>query len=108
MFWFMWSIDTRWFDVAVILGIFAAGGMLFGRFEDHKPRGRRLLKLAVVTAALIGIMELFGRWAGYSVIGLIALFAAYIHIWWLPSKGINGWTAEPRDKYLELVTKRKI
>jgi hypothetical protein len=26
----------------------------------------------------------------------------YIHAVWLPSKGINGWTAEPRDKYYQL------
>lgn len=30
-----------------------------------------------------------------------------IHGWWLPKHGINGWTGEPRDKYLELVGARK-
>jgi hypothetical protein len=25
-----------------------------------------------------------------------------IHGWWLPKKGINGLTAEPKEKYYEL------
>ena len=27
--------------------------------------------------------------------------------YWLPKHGINGWTAEPYDKYLELVRGRR-
>jgi hypothetical protein len=34
---------------------------------------------------------------------LPAIFAAWIHLVWLPRRGINGWTAEPRDQYLMLV-----
>ena len=26
-----------------------------------------------------------------------------LHGWWLPRKGVNGWTAEPRDRYYELL-----
>jgi len=25
-----------------------------------------------------------------------------IHMWWLPKHGINGWTAEPKEKYYQL------
>ena len=32
----MWSTDTLWFDVAVVMTIFAIGSILFGRFEEHK------------------------------------------------------------------------
>jgi hypothetical protein len=28
-----------------------------------------------------------------------ALPVLYIHLWLLPSKGINGWTGEPKEKY---------
>jgi hypothetical protein len=30
------------------------------------------------------------------------LFPLIIHVWWLPKKGINGWTGEPKEKYYEL------
>ena len=33
--------------------------------------------------------------------------AAYVHLVWLPKHGINGWTAEPRDRYLELMERRR-
>jgi len=36
----MWDRSPAWFDLAVILGVFALGSILFGRFEQHKPRAR--------------------------------------------------------------------
>jgi len=41
----MWSTETVWFDLAVVFGIFAFGSILFGRFEEHKPRLRRVITL---------------------------------------------------------------
>ncbi len=38
----MWSTDTRWFDTAIVMGIFAIGNILFGHFEEHRPRVLRL------------------------------------------------------------------
>src|SRR5688500_11510157 len=49
----MWRADTLWFDVAVVMTIFAVGGILFGRFEQHKPRWRRVLKVVVVLAVIL-------------------------------------------------------
>jgi len=43
----MWSMDTLWFDATVVLGIFAVGNILFGHFEAHRPKWRRLLKVEV-------------------------------------------------------------
>jgi hypothetical protein len=37
-----WSTQSGWFDVAAACALYAAGAILFGRFEDHKPRGRYL------------------------------------------------------------------
>lgn len=31
-----------------------------------------------------------------------AALAVWIHLVWLPRRGINGWTAEPRAEYLAL------
>ena len=103
----MWNVDTRWFDVAVVMTIFAIGNVLFGRFEDHKPRARRVLKVVLVTAIIVGIAQTAGRVWAYGVMMVPLAVAAWVHLVWLPRHGINGWTAEPRDKYLELVRARK-
>jgi hypothetical protein len=102
----VWSIDTPWFDLAVVMSIFAFGNALFGRFEEHKPRGRRVLKIALVAAIFIGIAATAGRLWAYAVLSLPLIAAAWVHLVWLPKHGINGWTAEPRDKYLDLVKGR--
>ena len=102
----MWSLDTRWFDVAVVMSIFAFGSILFGLFEQHKPRGRRVLKVIIVSGVFLLVAETAGRAAAYTLLAIPLVVAAYAHLIWLPKHGINGWTGEPRDKYLELVTKR--
>ena len=102
----MWDTSTLWFDVAVVTALFAVGSILFGHFEEHKPKWRRVLKLVLVLAAVIGISASFGRaWA----IGFLALplaGAVVIHVWWLPRHGINGWTGEPKERYYELIGHR--
>jgi predicted small integral membrane protein len=102
----MWSLDTPWFDVAVVLGIFAVGNILFGHFEAHKPKWRRLLKVAAVLAVFLTLSATVGRKWAYGVLMVPLLGAAYVHLRWLPEHGVNGWTGEPRDRYLELVTKK--
>ena len=102
----MWSLETRWFDVAVVMSIFAFGSILFGLFEQHKPRGRRVLKVVIVSSVFLLVAETAGRAAAYALLAIPLVVAAYAHLVWLPKHGINGWTGEPRDKYLELVTKR--
>ena len=58
----MWSIESRWFDVAVVMSIFAFGNILFGHFEQHKPRWRRLLKVVIVLGVFLALAEWAGRW----------------------------------------------
>jgi hypothetical protein len=83
--------------------IFALGNVLFGRFEEHKPRGRRVLKVIIVTTVVVTLAATAGRIWAYGVMAIPLVAAAYVHLVWLPRHGISGWTAEPRDKYLELV-----
>ena len=35
----------------------------------------------------------------YVVIAIPLALVLVIHGWWLPRQGINGWTAEPKDRY---------
>jgi hypothetical protein len=92
----MWSTQTVWFDVAIVVGIFAVGNIMFGHFEEHKPKARRLFKVAFVAGVTAALSCAGLRWVVYGLIGALGLAAAYIHIWWLPSHGINGWSGEPK------------
>ncbi|HEY2294383.1 MAG TPA: hypothetical protein VGM86_27095 [Thermoanaerobaculia bacterium] len=99
----MWRTDTYWFDVAIVMTFFMLGHLGLGRFVEYQPRGRRLLKTLLGVAVLVGI----GVWAGrvwmYTLLGLIVLGVLIVHGWLLPRKGVNGWTAEPRDRYYALL-----
>ena len=99
----MWSTQTAWFDIAIVMGIFAIGNILFGHFEEHKPKALRVFKVAMVTAVTVALSCAGLRWIAYGLIGALALTAAYVHIWWLPRNGINGWTGEPKARYYQLL-----
>jgi hypothetical protein len=103
----MWELDTRWFDVAVVMTLFAIGSILFGRFEEHKPRGRRVVKVVIVLGVTLALASTAGRGWAYGVLLLPLLGAAWAHLYWLPKNGINGWTGEPRARYLELMEQRR-
>ena len=103
----MLNTDTLWFDLAIVMSIFAIGNILFGHFEEHKAKWRRLLKVGVVMGITLGLSYFGLRWLAYALLGMMGLAAAYIHIWWLPSQGINGWTGEPREKYYQLLGVRQ-
>ena len=102
----MWDTATYCFDVAVVFGIFAVGNILMGHFEEHRPKWRRLLKVALVLGLALWLSWMQLRWILYLVLGIAGMAALYIHAIWLPKHGINGWTGEPRESYLRLVTKR--
>jgi hypothetical protein len=44
----MWSTQSLWLDIAIVMSIFAIGGICFGHFEDHKPKLRRVLKVVLI------------------------------------------------------------
>ena len=92
-----------WFEVAVVMTIFAFGNIFFGHFEEGTPKWLRALKVFVFLGLTLAISAAFGRaWA----MGFLAIAAVIplvvVHMWWLPKHGINGWTGEPKDKYYQL------
>ena len=99
----MWSTESVWFDLAVVFGIFAFGNVLFGHFEEHKPKALRVLKVALFALGTV-VLSMYGlRWVAYTLIGLLALAGVYVHGIWLPKHGVNGLTGEPRDRYYDLL-----
>jgi hypothetical protein len=98
----MWNIDSLWFEVAIVSTITAFGSIFFGHFEEHTPKWRKILKLLFFIIIVTTLSATVGRGWAFGFLGTTLLIVMYIHAVWLPSKGINGWTAEPRDKYYQL------
>jgi hypothetical protein len=91
-----------WFEIAVVSTIFAVGNILFGHFEEGTPKWRRILKLVLFVAVGVGVSSWLGRAWFWALLGAMLVPVLVIHAWWLPSKGVNGWTGEPKARYYEL------
>lgn len=98
----MWSTDTIWFDISLITGIFAFGQIYFGHFEVHTPKWRKALKLILFISIAVTITATVGRAWTFGFLGVMTLFVIIVHAFILPSKGINGWTGEPKEKYYKM------
>jgi len=98
----MWTTDTLWFEIAIVSAIFVIGNIIFGHFEEHTPKVRRIGKYILILIVITGLSCYFGRTVAMIILGLFFLPVIYIHTIALPKKGINGWTAEPKEKYYEL------
>ena len=99
----MWRLDTPWFDVALMAAILAFGNVCFGHFEAHRPRWRRVLKTALLLALTALVAATAGRTWVLASLGVVLVGAAGVHAWWLPKHGVDGWTAEPRERYYALL-----
>ena len=90
------------FEVAVVATMFAVGNIMFGHFEERTPKWRRLAKMLLVMALGVAVSARFGRFWFWAMFVAMALPVVVIHVWWLPRKGINGWTGEPKERYYAL------
>jgi hypothetical protein len=88
-----------WMEAAIVATIFAVGNILFGHWEAETPKWRRLLKFVLILLLTLWISTSLGRRWAFLFLGLLGLAALIVHAWWLPRHGINGWTAEPKEKY---------
>ena len=98
----MWNIDTIWFDISLITCMFAFGHIFFGHFEVHTPKWRKALKLVLFICLVVTITSTVGRVWTLGFLGVMTLAVVIIHAIVLPSKGINGWTGEPKEKYYKM------
>ena len=95
-------------EILIVLTIASlAYFVVFNNFEKHLPIARRVIKLFVVVSILAVIGILFSRYAFWGMIALMTIGQVYLHGWYFPKHGINGLTAEPHDKYLEVIAKMK-
>ena len=91
-----------WLEVALVATIFAVGNILFGHFEERTPKWRRVLKVVLFLVITRLVTVYAGRPWSFLLIAFPFVAALVVHGWWLPRKGINGWTGEPRARYYEL------
>lgn len=89
-------------ELAVVAVILLAGNIAFRHFEPKMPWWRRVLKSALILGCTAMISYQFGRNGVLVGAGLALAAFLYIHGYWLPKNGVDGWTAEPRARYHEL------
>ncbi len=100
------ALNTLWFEVAVVTGIFAFGQLFFAAFAEEIPKGSRLVKMITFISLAPIISAVFGRVWFFAVLGSFMCFFLYVHAWYLPQNGVNGLTGEPKEKY-DALRKRK-
>ena len=99
---------ASWVEILIVLTIASlAYFVVFNNFEKHVPTQRRVTKLFIVVSALEAIGILLSRYAFWGVIALMTFGQVYLHGWYFPQHGVNGLTAEPHEKYLEVIEKMK-
>jgi uncharacterized membrane protein len=91
-----------WFEVAVVFGLGSIGGICFEAFAAETPKLWRIVKLLVGAALAVTVSALFGRIGFFVLLTLVLGIVGIVHAWWLPRHGVNGWTAEPRERYRAL------
>jgi hypothetical protein len=98
----MWNNDSMWFEVAMISSFLLLGHIFFGHFEERSSKTRKMSKAIASVLLMILLSYFFGRTVAFIVFGMFLIPIVYIHGFWLPKKGINGWTGEPKSKYYDL------
>ncbi len=90
------------FDLGIVAALLVFGNIQFRRFDPKLPLSRRLLKFFLALAVTAVVSHYAGRTGVLIAIGICLLPLVYIHGIWLPRHGVNGWTAEPLEKYYAL------
>lgn len=87
-------------DLAIVAAILAFGNWKFYRFDPFLPVWKRVLKTVLALAVTGGVSWYFGTQGVAVMLGVMTIPLLYVHGYWLPKNGVNGWTAEPREKVL--------
>jgi hypothetical protein len=98
----MWNVNSLWVEVAIVSFVLMLGQIFLGHFEEQTPKLRKFAKAIAANVLVVLLSFYFGRTVAFTFFGLLFIPVIYIHGIWLPKKGINGWTGEPKSKYYEL------
>jgi len=98
----MWETTSIWFEISIISFFVAIGHIFFSHFEEQTPRYIKLVKFIATLIISISLSYFFGRTMFFVFLSVILFLVFYLHCIFLPSKGISGWTAKPKDKYYKL------
>jgi hypothetical protein len=98
----MWETDSLWLEVAIVSIIFLFGHIILGHFEEKTPKWRKVLKFFGALGLVLYLSIALGRMYAFAFLGFMFFPVLYIHTIWLPKKGINGWTGEPKAQYYAL------
>lgn len=91
-----------WFELAVMFGLVCIGNIVLAPFASDVPKWRRVAKMFIGGGVAALVSATAGREWFFAVLGATTVFFVIIHAWWLPRNGVNGLTAEPRERYREL------
>jgi len=89
-------------DVASVAALLAIGNVLFWHFDPRLSLWKRAMKVLVALAVTAVLSYFFGHLGAAIGFVLAILPVVYVHAFWLPRHGVNGWTGEPREKYYAL------
>jgi len=98
----MWNTDSLWLEISIVSFFLLIGHIFMGHFEERTPKLRKSGKAVASLVLVIVLSSIFGRTVAFTVFGLFLIPVVYIHGIWLPKRGINGWTGEPKSKYYDL------
>lgn len=85
----MRTTESLWVEVAIVSATIALGHIFLGHFEERTPRLRKLLKYLLTLSIVIGLSLSFGRTVAFTVLALFFIPVLYIHMVFLPRKGIR-------------------
>ena len=100
-------MGIRPFDLIVVTVLWLIANLIFRNFERHVPIYRRLMKLVVILAVLSVAGFVGGKAFFWGAFVALSLGVLALHFWWFPKHGIHPLTAEPHDKYMELIQRMK-
>jgi len=98
----MWNTDSLWLEISIVSFFLLMGHIFMGHFEERTPKLRKFAKVVASLVLVIVLSSIFGRTVAFTVFGLFLIPVVYIHGIWLPKRGINGWTGEPKSRYYDL------
>jgi hypothetical protein len=91
-----------WFELAVVFGLVGIGNIVLQGFAVCEPKWRRVGKMFLGGGIAVLVSATAGREWFFVLLGVVGIAVIVIHAWLLPKHGVNGLTAEPREKYFAL------